>query len=367
MAVPGQLAQSISGADDAAFFCDNSFFDDREEPETWEALLDATGRLVITPRVWRELKGWLKRRNNHPILKAISGKNPAIATYGEPGVSGQAVFDYYVTLLTLRRQMLAVARVQFELEHGRPPTKQEAANRVQTFFGQRGLMLAAKRSPDRTDEALVYLAVEHALTTGRPSIILTRDSDIEEQLFKLCWLLDTHYRAMLLGDVYARHSVALHPRGFAEDILLDRERSPFYPRGAVLIDRPSDDLRELLPSRFRFVAVSAWTADVYLSVLVFGAEQAMARLLSVKDKTGGLSTDRLGRRNIHIWLAPLPLRARDRNCAAVVRDRRVPIPASEAQIARLDVLQAAGDFERHAVIRPQQVSPLIETPGTAKG
>jgi hypothetical protein len=312
----------------------------------------------LTPRVWEELRGWLGRRPDHPILKAIRAKDPAIAVYDEPGASGQAVFDYYVTLLASRRITLEVAREQFKVEYGREPTPEEASTRVQQFFGSRGLLLAKKPNPARTDEALVYLAVEHALTTGRQSVILTADADIEEQFYKLFWLIDTHYRGMLLADRYVKESVGLRPKGFPKELTSD-PRWPFEAEGGVMIDRGSHDLNDLLPEKFSFVAISCWTVDTYFSALIFGAEQEMARLLAVKDRTGGLSTDRLGARNVHVWLAPLPIPEPDRGRAAVVLDRRFDILDSQAKVAALDVLQAFGDFERHSEVVYVERSPIV--------
>ena len=64
---------------------------------------------------------------------------------------------------------------------------------------------ATKLVGNQTDEAPVYLAVERALITGKQTLVLTRDADVEEQ-FKLLWLIDTHYREMLLADRYALHA-----------------------------------------------------------------------------------------------------------------------------------------------------------------
>jgi hypothetical protein len=50
---------------------------------------------------------------------------------------------------------------------------------VQRHLGPRGFLLASKGFSELpTDEALVYLAVEYALSTGRPTIILTGDADV---------------------------------------------------------------------------------------------------------------------------------------------------------------------------------------------
>ena len=104
----------------------------------------------------------------------------------------------------MRRRAFEVADERFEREHGRAPDEAEREvlrKELEKELGPRGFMLAKKGFSDLpTDEALVYLAVEFALSTGRPTMILTGDADVEEQFFKLLWLINTHYRGMLLAD-----------------------------------------------------------------------------------------------------------------------------------------------------------------------
>jgi hypothetical protein len=82
--------------------------------------------------------------------------------------------------------------------------------------------------------------------------------------------------------------------------------------------------------------------------MTFMAEREMTELLDIKDKTRGLSTDLLGSRNLHVWLAPLPLPKSLRDCAAVARDKRVSLGGSRAKIALLDIGHAVMSVERHA-------------------
>jgi hypothetical protein len=133
--------------------------------------------------------------------------------------------------------------------------------------------------------------------------------------------------------------------------LAEHPSCPFNDVGTVLIDRGDPSLASDLPAQPRCVAVACWTVGVaQLSRLSFMAEEEMAELLMVKDRTGGLSTDLLGGRNLHPWLAPLPIRGADRGCAAVARDRRIPVPASRAAVPALDFAQAVTNFERHATM-----------------
>ena len=76
----------------------------------------------------------------------------------------------------------------------------------------------------------------------------------------------------------------------------------------------------------------------------------MHEVLKVKDRTGGLSTDRLGGRNIHPWLMPLDLPDQDRGCAGLVRDRRIAIPGAQVEIPMLDMAHALLNRERHQMI-----------------
>jgi hypothetical protein len=210
---------SLSGESDLTVFCDNSAFDDATRTELWELLLSAPGRLVITERVMAELMPWLKNRLDHPIVAAIRDDHPGLCRRREPasGDSGRRVFNYYFFLLGVRRQAVEVARRRFRREHNRNPSPDEErglVDEIQKHLGQRGRLLATKPAGNYTDEALVYLAVEHALTSGRQTLILTRDADVEEQFFKLLWLIETHYRGMLLADRYVERFGTLNRPGF---------------------------------------------------------------------------------------------------------------------------------------------------------
>src|SRR5207244_585914 len=62
-------------------------------------------------------------------------------------------------------------------------------------------------------------------------------------------------------------------------------------------------------------------------------------------RTGGLSTDLLGGRNVHPWLGLLPLPSEDAMAAAVVRDYRLPLSFTNVAVPKLDVLLTMGNFE----------------------
>ena len=106
-------------------------------------------------------------------------------------------------------------------------------------------------------------------------------------------------------------------------------------------------MRDILPPDFHPVAISCMDAGVYFSHLAFMAETEMGRLLDVKERTGGLSTERLGGRNMHASLSPIPL-GQGHDSAAVVNDKRIPVFSDGTSIARLDLMQALVPCERHS-------------------
>jgi hypothetical protein len=354
------LIESVRESGNAAFFCDNCVYDYTAPDDLWEALLATPERLVMTPNVWRELHPWLIKHPDHGFVRAYKGGGSAGLTLRNPpeeGAPGRKAYDYYVALLALRHDTLDRMRRVFRKENGREPNSDEEkalAADVQKAFGPRGFLLANKPAGRLTDETLVYLAVEHALSTGRPTVVLTKDADVEEHFFKLLWLIETHYRGMLLADRYAKMFSQFRFRAFPER-LLSHPAFPFEPENAVLIER-DPDMRDILPAKSRFVSIECIYIGKEFGHMAFGAEREMNRLLRIKDETGGLNTDRLGGRNLHASVSPLPLGGTD--CAAVAHDRWEFIQPNGPAVPKLDVLLAISTQERHATVFRMAVSPL---------
>lgn len=360
---PG-LVDSLGRERDLAVFCDNSAFDDTAPVELWDVLLQEPERLVLTPRVMAELKPWLASHLDHPIVKALRTHHAGITQRLEPkpGDPGRKVFDYYMALLSARRNAIQVARSVFKRRHGRDPDlgeERRLADDIQKHVGQRQRLLATKAPGNFTDEALVYLAVEHALTTGKQTLIFTRDADVEEQFLKMTWLVNTHYRGMLLADYYIEHLGALRTYEFPAALLLD-PNGPFEPRDALIIER-DPDLNFVLPKLPHFVAISCINAGVHTSAIGFGAETEMARLLRVKDDTGGLNTDRLGGRNMHASIHPIPT-GRGYDCAAIVFDRRKSVSSNGVMVSKVDVAKVMSETEQFAHMKPVKRSDLWVPP-----
>lgn len=221
-------------------------------------------------------------------------------------------------------------------------------------------MLAKKgaetKNPDNllTDETLVYLAMRHGIKTGREVVILSKDEDILEQFYKLQWLLDTHYRAMLLADGYAAEPsrFVTHPMPTSSD---PRLKDVFVGDDDVLVKRPLWLIRgpgaSILPLHCRPVIVHCWIVGEKATSMAFCAEREMERLLLTKAATGGLNTYRFGERNLHLWLAPLDIPRHLREYAAVAKDRRAPSASGRIEMPLFDANQATycGEQFMHAV------------------
>ena len=346
-----RLISALNAEEQIDVFCDNGVFADDTPDELWDALLGAPGRLVLTPRVLKELIPWLKIRPNHAIFKALKDESAGLRITAEPqdGETGQRAFDYYMALLKIRRNGLEVARRVFRREHGRDPNASEDKQlliQIQQGFGDRGRLIAGKDAGSLTDEALVYLAVQHAVTTGRQTLVLTKDADVEEQFFKLLWLILTHYMGMLLAEHYAASTGAFRTQPLPKGLY--GPNGIFMSGDGILIERDKS-MRSLHPATGKFVAISCCNAGVYSTSMSFGAETGMKRLIDMKDTTGGLSTNLLNGRNIHASISPNPAKLPGgSDYGAIAVDHRKQVSPSGATIARLDVWQALSTKERHS-------------------
>ena len=222
-------------------------------------------------------------------------------------------------------------------------------------LGPRGYLLAKKGKEAKnsenllTDETLVYLAMKTGIETGREVVILSKDEDVLEQFYKLQWLLDTHYRTMLLADAYAADPsrFVTHPMPASSDPLL---KEAFIGDDDVLVERPlwsiSGPDAPILPPYCRPVTVHCWIVGQRIITMVFCTEREMERLLHTKAATGGLNTYKFGEKNLHLWLAPLNIPKSLRGCAAVARDRRAKPPSGLNEIPLFDANQATYTGER---------------------
>jgi hypothetical protein len=106
---------------------------------------------------------------------------------------------------------------------------------------------------------------------------------------------------------------------------------------------------KLTPScrgKHKFVSAECWLVRNEMMRLTFGTETNMHRLLQVKGSTGGLVSVKLQGRNLHLWLAPLPIAERLRDSVAIARDRTITISGSRAQVGMFALAHAVNTHER---------------------
>lgn len=352
---PEALAQTVNCAEDRVlYYCDSSLFDRETDCRVWEALLSRRAKIVIVPHVLRELQPWLAANPDHIAAKAVTGKASAIRFLDLNRLSSSqiSVREYYCNLLLIRKKAVNFYKMRFEDEHGRPPDQAELkALREQIHnkdIGPRGYMLAKKGEQAAgsanycTDEVVVSEAVISGVEESREAVILTKDEDLQEQTYKLGYLLDTHYRSMLFASYYLGRLADFQSFPIPADIKMVSDA--FDVSTGHLVQRSQDMFENVLPSKFETIPFHCWLVGREFSQLTFAAETPMRRLIDVKGETRGLNTNVLGGLNCHIWLAPLPLPMHLRGTAAIVADRRVE--CATAQIPLLDINQSLNCQER---------------------
>jgi hypothetical protein len=338
-----RLIESLQAANDYALFMDASVVGRQIDYPLFDELLRVPQRLHLIGRVLDELLPHFASVPNHPLRKALEAKSPAVVLHPEPETNSErfTALLYYMNLLARRREVLKVAFDRHTREHGAEPNAEERAlitARIQSEFGERGMLLCRKPiSPNHTDETLVYLAVEHALRTGQPTILLTADPDIEEQFFKLIELVTIHYYAMLVAREYCANFAAFKPHVLAGAEL---EALSHVFESVTVLDLGNRRIQDFRPPKIEFVPISCCLLGTHVSHLVYGAETAMSEVLDIKARTGGRSTDLLGERDLHAYFMPPIRKSTDSNSALISRDRGDSVPGTELVISKLDGLAA---------------------------
>jgi len=313
------------------------------EEEWWESLLSEAGRVHVTGRVLRELVPFLQRNPEHPLCAALAANDPAIVLC--PDIDDDVwsrCFDYYVGILTHRRLLLDSSIKHFQAHHNaRAPSPAELTElkmKIQSAFGERTLRLNLKPlSPIRTDEALVFQAVHHAVTTGQPTKIFSGDLDVEEQFYMMVRILTAHYYELILGRRYAADFTSFNPRSIPQPVMAAYDRM-YETYGAAMIDLDGKGIHDFIPRHTTFVPVSCVTlGKQYTSELTYGAETSMGEVFTTKARTLGLSTDQLAGRDVHPWLIPKDLQTIGEHDALVAFDKaRLTLPKSGMRISQHD-------------------------------
>jgi hypothetical protein len=357
---PAELATFLSMRPrTATVLIDSSFVDEKTDPRLWAALLDRARGITIIPAVGVELVDWLERHHAHPLAQAIHLGDPSVETWQlnhGPHVD-PAVYLYYVHLLAMRKRMFTAVEAELrDLVKSASATirPEDVFRTIQQRYGERGELMARKGlagvgRPNRyTDEKVVGAAVLHAVMTGKPTCILTKDEDLQEQFYKLCWLLDMQYRGFLLGRLYSKQPEAYQTRPWSVRSSLDAFAF-FEPGEHLLLETQSAHLQEVLPELFNSVELHCIVAGVHHSRLSFNAEREMSGLLDAKARTGGLNTDALDGRNCHVWV-PAPSNA-PHGYAAIGYDLRLALPNSKAFMSVMDVNHVSQTDDRFGAQR----------------
>jgi hypothetical protein len=220
---------------------------------------------------------------------------------------------YYMALLIARKLLWGFVSDQFLEERGSQPTDAEVEGTIRRCFGERGYQRAKKgretlgSATFAADEQLVLYAFLHALLFGTETVILSGDKDIEDQFYKMQWLLDTHYRSMLFAEKWAKGEIDLPSQSL--DIAGGLSRA-FQGNDAIVVTGRSANLHEVLPERFTPSILYNWLVtgpaeNLRMYPISLCLEQEMRRVLWMKAKTGGSNTDAMNGRNCHVWQKPL--------------------------------------------------------------
>jgi hypothetical protein len=236
---------------------------------------------------------------------------------------------YYVNLLGLRRETVTAVQSEIAEHSGTQPSRQNVNNLVKTRFGERGSRLAKNSDrhgqPDHryNDEAIVMFAITHALMSGQETIILTHDEKVFEQFYKAVWLVDTHWHSMLMADLFAKDPLAFAPLRHASDapervVRVLEQVFDLSTADAVFMNKPSPELREILPSGLTTVPIQCVLIKERVHVMKFGLVQEMEAIYRTKVACDWRNTGSLEDRNFHVSLGPVAYEIG--NWAAVAKD-----------------------------------------------
>ena len=352
-----------SSLEDHAFFLDTCFVKKEVPQDFWDALSQRT--ICITDWIDFELSEWkaaprLNKGFHAAYMNAHQNGDSQFQFLPKPdsGLPLDVAIRHYAGLLGLRKSAFSRIRDDLTKRNGTPPSDDEVKSRVQKLVKERGMLIASKGEKDAAkpnflaDEYLVVQAFAYALTTGRDVTVLTRDRDLSEQFYKTQYLLDTHYRSMLLAD-----SVVEQPLNFLKAKYDDPEFAlPGY-ESMTLYQMPAGMEHRVLPDDYHFVnvhvdrIVESGNDLGYLSMR-FCAETEMARVLTTKGETNGLSTKVLDGQNLHRSVHPA-MQEQMGIYMAVTRDRF--IEAGENRWPEIDVEFAMTPYERGAAIKAHEV------------
>jgi hypothetical protein len=260
----------------------------------------------------------------------------------------------YAHLLGFRRLLARPSPDGKTLLGTNPADKSRTMDAIKKHLGSRALGLAKKGRQEAeskgvvklSDELHCMMAIAHALTNRRHTLILTADRDYMEIFFKAQWFLDTHYRAWLA-------SKAVKDGAYGSPVRRLEDTKGYFDGPVLLYRRVSYNMREVLPRLYEPVeaGVVYMEPDGTLQTVTFAFEAPMLGMIETRGKTDGRCTDELGDANLHIDLGPFNP-SLDGLHLGVGKDvfdlQGSKSPCGPFRLARLDLEHSVCCFERSA-------------------
>ncbi len=306
------------------FFLDTCFIRNSNLSQAfWNSLFRKS--VVVTEAIWRELQPWITSpaNNRNEWLRMYLSHERASSTgnllflgsFDDADVEQGC--QYYKSVLSARKQVHILAERHLHRKHKRPPTKEEIQSEIQSRVKERGIQLAndgikgeARNSANiYNDEDLVTRAIIYGLSSGNEVVILTTDRGVQEQFYKLLYLIDTNYRSMLAAEKFAEQ-----PANFVS-FQSDPDVFSFFGLvSSTQVSPPIDFARGVLPTQFTSVMLACprfgtvYSNNVRYWDIAFSAEREMLEVVKIKGMTNGLNTTLLDGKNfIHHLCPAIPL------------------------------------------------------------
>jgi hypothetical protein len=318
--------------DNLLIFPDAGFITTKMDERLWPSLGLRT--IVLVPGVVNEIQGWLKtpyqneylarviRRvlelQDHPVhpdeaflKRASCNILPPESWLPHSFVVNRDVsdhlrrhgYDHYVKLLKVRKLWGRRVAAEMTARLGRPPEEEDLRNELNRRFGPRNSQIAFKGWKDfgkpnyTADEELVVTAALSAILTGCEVVILTWDTDLQDQYTRLMHQLVADYHAHLFGEA------ASDPESGLTLGQMPMSKNDWYEGEYIEhLGLPVKESQKLLPPNPYSVPCDCLVlgnhqADMKVTRTLFRAETEMRSMLSVVGETG-LTSKRFGDRNI---------------------------------------------------------------------
>jgi hypothetical protein len=305
------------------YFPDTNFFSKEIGRLVWEALL--TRRIAITPLIHQEIQPWLQTPfHNHDMRNAVLEAEQ----HGPDGwldrlLEGcpraeqsqriifpqltNAFFDHgyqhYHNLLTIRRLIGLEIADEMQRQTGQPPSQEALMKEMMIRLGDRGFRVAKEAVEEGVsptflaDEQMLLMAALTAVCSGQPTVILTRDTAIQEQFRKLWHLMNSDYVAHWCGEWASSGANIAEFKRFEGDeveydFCLGNEISVLsaYKDGFEQAVLPQD----FQPAICACLVVGGEPTKMVVSPDVYCAEREMAGFLQTKARSGGKNSERFG-------------------------------------------------------------------------